>query len=136
MNIPPPPSGSLYGAFPSFPSYQMTILTYSFSVPNVAEVPLWVLEIIAWAIGWPLAYFQWMIEAAAIVVSAPIVWLVNEFGSLFTWLLDEITSIASRTGPFEPIVSALLFGALLMALILGVRAVVKFAGELVGGLVS
>ncbi len=108
---------------------------FSVTLPNIVAIPLWVVQVFAWAIGWPLAYIQWMIEAAAVYLSMPVVWIVNILGSIWTWLLDAITSISSQTGPFEPVVAAFLFGIVLMILILGVYGIVKIV-EFLGGLIS
>ena len=141
MYFPPFPSQSLFGPFPSFPTYTFSVSLpswlggaqlFSVPLPNLAGIPAWIAKIFAYVIGWIGAFVLWFVQVLVILISDPIVQLINLASGALNWLISAIENIASRAGIFGPVVAALLMGMLLVAMVAAIFAAVNLVKQLVG----
>lgn len=140
MNFPAFPTQSLYGSFPSFPTYTfgwhlpswMGGYGFSVSLPNLTGIPDWIAEIFAYALGWVAAFFLWIVEVIVYGISVPLNDLINYASAGINWTFQAIEQISGQAGVFGPIVAALLGGALLLVIILGVFAFISLLSKLGG----
>lgn len=143
MNFPPFPTQSAYGQFPPFPTYTFsvgwdilgTFYGFSVSLPNLLGIPLWIIQIFAYFIGWFGAYLLWVIQSLVVLVKDPITYLINLASEILAEIFKEIEAISAHAGIFSPIVASALIGLLMLAIILGAYGIANLLKE-IGGAVE
>lgn len=121
--------------FPAFPVYNITIGYWhigpyttpgiTIPVPNIFGIPGWILDIFTWMLCQIGGGWEYLWSTLSKTVSGA---FISGLSFLFAFLGDLFSLmnvIGSKTGIFEPIVTAFLFGLALLLIVVVLYAVVK-----------
>ena len=117
--LPPFPTSSLYGAFPTFPAYTFAPqflghTLFSIELPNITKIPQYIAEIVLYYIEWGAAIFLWFFQYTSIGAEKLTLWLLSTFTTDFNSLVLTSNRAAAATGIFAPVILT----ALIMLIVL------------------
>ena len=117
--LPPFPTHSLYGNFPSFPTYTFApqlwgTTLFSITLPNITQIPQFIMNVVLYYIEWGAAIFEWLFQYAGIGAENLTLWLVSTSTSDFNSLVLTSNRAAAATGIFAPVILT----ALIMLIVL------------------
>ena len=133
--LPKFPTQSLYGKFPTFPTYKFgystNILGYNLGftvkLPNIGQIGTYLEDIAQWLIGWGAAIFEWVFR-----------WLSDEAQNGANWIISEITyitvklttvseQVAKMSGIAEPLIFSIFAGLIIIGMIIVVIIIINTA---------
>ena len=142
LPYPTQPEGSLYGSFPAFPTesigYHYNILGYnlgfSVSIPDVVEIPLWIFEIVEYALGYAGAYFEYILQYITAWIGNTIIYVFASLLGIFDSILGTIEQITAKAGIWAIPFDMIIIGLMLVALVMLGFAIIKGITKLTGGI--
>lgn len=151
MNFPPIPTFNL--TLPAFPTYQIdpcSIATYGalscpINVPNVTKLPSWITQIayniglsilkyiLAWILWIPqvLGYY-WILgfQNSGNLLTKGFLWIINAWNGFLQSLINLSEQISTQTGIAAPIVSSIVFGLVMIAVVLASFGIIRLGQEI------
>lgn len=117
--LPPFPTSSLYGAFPTFPVYTFAPqflghTLFSIELPNITKIPQYIMNIVLYYLEWAAAIFEWIFQYASIGGENLTLWAINTASADFNTLVETSNRAAAATGIFAPVILT----ALIMLIVL------------------
>ena len=120
MGMPIFPTESLAGSFPTFPTWEWkwgfnlngAWIGFTVLMPNIMGIPLWMLQIFVWFLGWGGAVFLYLVQIIVYETDS-IGNTVMSFGfKTFNSIIGTSDRIALQTGIFGPLILVLVLGSI------------------------
>ena len=120
--LPPFPTASLYGAFPTFPTYTFAPqflghTLFSIELPNITKIPQYIAEIVLYYIEWGAAIFLWLFQYTSIGAEDITLWGATKAAQTFNTLIQTSDRAAAATGIFAPLILTALIALIVISAI-------------------
>ena len=120
--LPPFPTHSLYGSFPSFPTYTFApqlwgTTLFSITLPNITQIPQFIMNVVLYYMEWGAAIFLWLFQYTSIGAEDITLWGATKAAQTFNTLIQTSDRAAAATGIFAPLILTALIAMIVISAI-------------------